>query len=581
MRRSLSLLFVVLVLLISLVSSTGGSIIAQDEPSHIAVAWPYQLPPDGHFNMYAAGRIDLGIYHDLLDPPLAVYIWAAGEYEGMAAESFGFDEDNNYVVTLKEGVTWSDGTPMTSADIVATFNTGYIIGWASWNSMDNVEVVDDLTAKFNLSQPSFDVERRILTENLRPASVYGEFGERGAALIEAGAVSGDADFDAALADLTEFRPEEFISGGPYLLTSDNIRDASVTLTKNDGGLNSDVVHFDEVLVWNGETETVTPLVQSGELWYATHGFPPATESAFIDEGIDIVRGPSYNGPGLYVNHSVYPLNLVEVRQAIAYVIDRNENGFVSLAESGIAHISMTGLSDNLIGQWLSDDAIGSLNLYDYNPDAATALLESVGFTKDGDVWMDDNGDPLAFELIFPTEFLDWAAAAENAAIQLNDFGFDITTRGVQFQQHQQEVYDSNFQMAIRNWGVGSPFPGASYLQPYNRYNGQGEVAGEGVGGGMQFDPNVTYSGGEINVLDLSNAASEGLDTEAQAEIVTQLALSFNELLPAIPLWERYGNNPLNRDAVSAPAGDDPIWTNAGVDHFMPYLILTGGIGPAE
>jgi peptide/nickel transport system substrate-binding protein len=531
--------------------------------------------------MFAANRIDLGIYFDLMNPPLAVYIWATGEYEGMAAESFGFDADSNYTVTLKSGVTWSDGSPMSSADIATTFHTNYIVGSVSWNSIDHIEIVDDLTVKFVLSQPSFDIERRILTENLRPASVYGEFGERGAALVESRVAAGDADFDQALSDLTEFRPEAHVSGGPYVLLPENISDASITLVKNEGGLNSDIVQFDEVLAWNGETEQVTPLVQSGELWYATHGFPPATEAAFIEQGVDIIRGPSYNGPALYVNHSVYPLNRVEVRQAIAYVVDRNENGFVSLAESGIAHISMTGLSDNLLGQWLSDDAIASLNLYDYNPDAATALLEGIGFTKDGDVWLDDNGDPLAFELIFPTEFLDWAAAAENAAIQLNDFGFQITTRGVQFQQHQQEVYDSNFQMAIRNWGLGSPFPGESYLQPYDRYNGQGEVAGEGIGGGMQFDPNVTYSGGELNVRDTAIAASQGLDTEAQAVLVTQLALSFNELLPCIPLWERYGNNPLNREFVNAPAGDDPIWTNAGSDHFMPYLIMTGGITPAE
>jgi peptide/nickel transport system substrate-binding protein len=471
---------------------------------------------------------------------------------------------------------------VTSADLVATFDTGYLIGWASWQNIASVEVVDDLTAKFNLTDPSPLVERRILTENLRPASVYGDIAGRAAELIAAGTVAGDAAFDALLTELTEFRPETFVSAGPYLLLSENISDASVTLVKNEGGLNSDVVLFDKAIVWNGETETVTPLVSGGELYYATHGFPPATEAAFIEQGIDIIRGPSYNGPGLYVNHSVYPLNLVEVRQAMAHVIDREENGFVSLAESGIANECMCGISDNLVGSWLSADVIDSLDYYDYDLDAATALLEGIGFSlNDNGIWVDDQGNTLSFELIFPAEFLDWAAAAENATQQLNDFGFDITARGVQFQQQQQEVYDSNFQLAIRNWGVGSPFPGESYLQPYNRYNGQGELAGEGVGGGMRFDPNVTYSGGELNVLDASYASNEGTDIEAQRALVEQLAISFNELLPAIPLWERYGNNPLNREFVDAPAGDDPVYLNAGSDHFMPFLIMTGGIGPAQ
>ena len=71
-------------------------------------------------------------------------------------------------------------------------------------------------------------------------------------------------------------------------------------------------------------------------------------------------------------------------------------------------------------------------------------------------------------------------------LTLNDFGFDITARGVQFQQHPLDVYDGNFEMAIRNWGLGDPIPARSYLEAYNRYNGQGELAGEGVGGGMNF-----------------------------------------------------------------------------------------------
>lgn len=573
-------LFTIFVVVISLFSV--GLVSAQDDTTTIAIAWPYQVPPDGHFNMYASGAINLGIYIDLMDPPLAVYQWGSAEYTPMIAESFGFDDDSNYVVTLKDGVTWSDGSPVSSADLVSTFDTGYLIGWASWQNISSVEVVDDLTAKFNLVNPSPLVERRILTQNLYPVSVYGDISNRAAELIAGGLKAGDADFDALLTELTEFRPDQHVSAGPYVLLPENISDASVTLVKNEGGLNSDVVRFDQALVWNGETEAVTPLVSGGELYYATHGFPPATEQAFIEQGIDIIRGPSYSGPALYVNHDVYPLNLVEVRQAIAHVIDREENGFVSLGESGIANECMCGFSDNLVPTWLSDEVADSLDYYDYDLDAATALLEGIGFsTNDDGIWVDDQGNTLSFELIFPAEFLDWAGAAENATQQLNDFGFDITARGVQFQQQQQEVYDSNFQMAIRNWGVGSPFPGESYLQTYDRYNGQGELAGEGVGGGMKFDPNVTYSGGDLNVLDASYASSEGTDIDAQRALVAELAISFNELLPAIPLWERYGNNPLNREFVDAPPGDDPVYLDAGSDHFMPYLIMTGGIGPAQ
>ncbi len=580
MQKRITLL-VALVFLLSFFSF--GMVGAQDDsPAVFAGGWPYQLPPDGHFNTYATGAINLGIYIDLMLPPLAIYIWSEGIYEPGIAESFGFDDDGNYIVTLVDGVTWSDGTPVTSADLVATFNTGYLISWSVWQNLEGVEVVDDLTVKFLIRDGSPLVERRILVESLRPASVFGEFGERAGELIEAGVVSGDDAFAELLGELTDFRPADFVAAGPYILLDENISDARVTLVKNDGGLNVDVVQFDEVILWNGETEAATPLVSSGEMHYGTYGFPPATEASFVNAGIDIIRGPGYSGPALYVNHSVAPLDMIEVRQAMAYAIDREENGFVSLAESGIANDCMCGFSDNLVPVWLSDETQAALNYYDLDFEMAEELLEGVGFSRNANgIWADADGNTLSFELIFPAEFLDWAAAAENVTAQLNAFGFDITARGVQFQQQQQEVYDSNFQLAIRNWGIGSPFPGESFLQPYNRYNGQGELAGEGIGGGMRFDVDVTYSGGALNVLDAAYASSEGTDLDAQRELVEALALSFNELLPAIPLWERYGNNPLNRSFVDVPAGDDTIYLNTGADHFMPYLILTGQAGPTS
>lgn len=576
-KKYLILVFVFLFLALSF-----GAASAQDETT-INIAWPYSVPPDGHFNSYASGVINLGgnTYQDLMEPPFAVYLWGSGTYEGMLAESFGFDEENNYVITLKSGVTWSDGSAVTAQDIVTTFYTAYLIGAPVWNYVTSIEAVDELTARFVMEAPSPLAEYRILTYQIRPTSVYGTFAERTMPLVEAGAAAGDADFDAVLTELTEFRPEEYVSAGPYKMLPENISDANVVLVKNEGGLNADIVAFDRAVVWNGETEQVTPLVSNGDLWYATHGFPPATESAFIEQGIDIIRGASYSGPALYVNHSVAPLDRPEVRQALAYAIDREQNGFVSLGESGIAVECMCGLSDNLTPLWLSDEAMDALNTYDYDTDMAAEVLEGIGFSMGDDgVWVDDQGNRMAFELIFPAEFLDWAAAAENVTQQLNDFGFEITARGVQFQQQQQDVYDSNFQLAIRNWGIGSPFPGQSYLEPYNRYNGQGELAGEGVGGGMRFNLDVTYSGGTINVFDVAIQSGEGLDVDAQKALVEQLALSYNELLPAIPLWERYGNNPLNREFVDAPASDDPIYNNAGADHFMPYLIMTGRIKPA-
>jgi peptide/nickel transport system substrate-binding protein len=239
--------------------------------------------------------------------------------------------------------------------------------------------------------------------------------------------------------------------------------------------------------------------------------------------------------------------------------------------------------DALVPQWLSDDVQSKLNAYDVDTDKAAELLTGIGFKKGDDgKWVDDKGAALAFTLEFPSDYTDWSAAAENALEQLNAFGFNITGNAVVSTQQVQDVYDGNFQMAIRDWGAASPFANLSYLVPYQTYDGQGTVAGEQKGGGMHFDTKVTYSGGDIDVLDTAVKAGQGLDQDAQKALVEQLALSYNELLPAIPLWERYANNPLNRTHLDAPASDDAIFKNpwSGTDAFMPYLITTGKVAPA-
>ena len=101
--------------------------------------------------------------------------------------------------------------------------------------------------------------------------------------------------------------------------------------------------------------------------------------------------------------------------------------------------------------------------------------------------------------------------------------------------------------------------------------------------GMYFDLNVsTDSVGDVNLADLVQAAGTGGDAEPQKEALGQLALAYNELLPQIPLYERYGNNPVpSRFAAGWLPEDDPIYLNSPyADSFVVLQILDGTLGPA-
>src|SRR5207237_5773973 len=57
--------------------SPTGSGAASVKGGEFHGAWPYDLPPKGHYNYFAAAGIILqgAIYVDLLQPPLATWLW--------------------------------------------------------------------------------------------------------------------------------------------------------------------------------------------------------------------------------------------------------------------------------------------------------------------------------------------------------------------------------------------------------------------------------------------------------------------------------------------------------------------------
>jgi peptide/nickel transport system substrate-binding protein len=359
-----------------------------------------------------------------------------------------------------------------------------------------------------------------------------------------------------------------------------VGDSFMTLHWQPNSIFSDTVKFGEVRVWYGETEAVTPLVLDGQVTYATHGFPPATDQAMQDAGLRILRAPYLYGASVYINHTKYPFSRPEVRKAMAMVIDREESAFLTKGLSAQPVHYMAGMADSLVDLWLSDEDKAQLNTYDLNPEAAEELLLSIGFTRDSNgKWLDDQGNPVAAEYIFHAEWADYGAAAQHAIAQLNDFGFDITGRAVQWQQVDQDIRDGNFTLAVRSWGTSSPFPSAQLYGTVRDWNYTGLPEGQT---GLNFPMEFEWNGEQIDFSALIAEAGAGLDPEAQRPAIAKAVKIWNDLLPTIPLSMALSNNPLNEKlAVGAPPDDDPIWLNGpgAADNYITYLTMKGVLSP--
>ncbi len=544
-------------------------------------AWPYQVPPVGHFNRWVTNNLTLGIYDELMEQPLAMYLWATGDWVPLLATEWEIVPPDTMVVKLRQGVKWSDGTDFNADDVLVTHSIARLMNNVAWRYLDRVEKVDDYTVKFIMGRPSSVVPRYVLREiNIVCRSVYGEWAKKVDDLIAAGKTREDEEWQALLQDFNNFRPKEQVVSGPYKVDVNSITEAQLTLVKVPTAWNADQVKFDKIVLYNGETPDVTPVVLAKEVDYATHGFPPATEKAFIEQGFRIIRAPIYGGPAIYFNHDIYPLNRVEVRKAFAYAVNKDDNAVVSLGQSAKRQKYMAGFSDNLVPLWIPEDQLGEFEEYKYDPDKAEEILTSIGFKRDSDgVWVDDQGNRMEYELTAPSEYADWSAAAENLAEQLTAFGIKTTFRGVTFTQHPIEVNQGKFQIAIRAWGAGNPHPHFAFVQDFFTHN----YVQAAEGNGMNFPLQQTVEGlGEVDLEEMVVASAEGLDEDAQKEMITKLALAFNKLLPIVPLWERYGNNPaLDGVRVTGwPPEDDPIYKNSPyADSFVTIMILDGRLHP--
>jgi len=538
-------------------------------------------------NTFIGGSASFGIYNELIRLPLAIYLWKKDEYMPVLAVSWELkpeDKPKYFIVHLRKDAKWSDGTDFTAEDVVTTYYIGYILGWPEWEYIDKVWAHDKYTVIFHLKKPSPIIIRYILRRDPRDSKTYGKFADEILKRIKEGKTT--KEMKDILAELKKYRPETILATGPFMLDLKSYTEDEVHLVKNPYFYDKDRIKFDRIKIVNGETAFIIPMILEKKIDYATHAFPPSVEKMFIEKGIRIIRSPTCVGPALILNHDVYPFNLKRFRQALAYAINRAECGKESLGKSGVPVKYMAGISDSLISRWLNKSELEGLNKYEYDPTLAEIMLEELGFTKDEEgFWIDDRGNPLEFTILAPSEWVDWFATAENVAKQLTKFGIKVTVEDIPANVMLSRIYKGNFQMAIQLWGSGKPHPYFAMWNDFIRLNNDIYRGGAGKNKGINFPLTIeTDDFGKIDIFREIMNLKAGFDEEQIRKRTLKLVRIFNEYLPLIPLWERYGNNTVLEGVrvKGWPPDDDPLYrNNFYLDNYVIIMILKGILQPVN
>lgn len=492
-------------------------------------------------------------------------------------------------ITLRKGVKWSDGAPFTAKEVVGTWDILWLQSSSSWGFLTDVVAKDDVTVEFQIAKPGPAILDSIIRSTItRPYSQYGKWMDAAADFRKKNVDRKGDDVKKVLDELNAFRPANAVVYGPYNVDTKSVTEAQLTLVKNATGFNADKIDFDKVTVYWGDTAQDMPLYLSGDMDYSSNAYSPANLQAIRSNGNQyiVLGGPATNGPGMYFNNDVYPLNRVEVRQAFAYYIDRVENCKVAFGESCRPVKYEVGFTDAAVPTWLSDDQIKKLNTYDPDPKKADDLLTKAGFKKGTDgVWVDDKGKKMEYELVVPADFTEYLASSENVAQQLKKYGINIIVKPYESSQRGALHKAGRYQISM---DIGFRF---TYFHPlvsydYNLRPGIGDKnnpEADAGARGMNFPyKQKTADGKEINIKDWVDKLAEGFDANAQKPYVADVASMFNANLPVLEMFERYLTDPI--DTKSRVTGwlpvDDKIYKNNQNNSPVSRQFLSGQLKPS-
>ena len=298
---------------------------------------------------------------------------AAADFEttpGLAESWTESDDGLTFTYTLREGLLWSDGEPLTSEDVAWNINTGRDQGWDNMAStVGNLDavVIDERTVEVTSSVP--DPKLPTLDVYLVPQHVWEPIA---------------TDYDAA----TQYDALDGVGSGPFVV-SDFRKGQSVTMVANPNywGYEGGEPAIDQVIFQLFENpDAMVAALQQGQL-DAIQGFPAGSADALeADPNIEIVAGQQGGFDEIAINGGAiegqpHPALLdLEVRRAINFAIDKEaviEDLWFSLASP------LETMSPSADPKWLPD--IPEENRFTYDPDRANQILDDAGYLDtDGD-----------------------------------------------------------------------------------------------------------------------------------------------------------------------------------------------------
>ncbi|WJL96760.1 ABC transporter substrate-binding protein [Microbacterium sp. ET2] len=361
-----------------------------------------------------------------------------GNLEPDLATEWEFLDDANQELqlTLREGVTFSDGEPMTAEGVVASLEYARESGVNSasyWGSLETIEATDENTILLTSSSPNPSLPT-MLTNRVLLGSIISP---------------------AGLEDKEALKSNTF-GAGPYILDSAaTVVNDTYTYTPNPEYWDPEKIAWDEVVIKVvPNAAAALQAVQNGEA-QLTRGDAASYEAVKgTDLEVELVElgliGVNYiDRSGEIVPELANP----EVRKALNYAIDRGP-----IAAATFGDTAEPGGQLALPGTLGFEDSIN--DFYEYDPEKAMQILEEEGVTN------------LTFDIALDTTSPTSTIVLEAVVANWADIG--VTANLVSYTDKGQAVSDilnKKFPVAYYGYGALTAYTVIdSFFGPANQYN---------------------------------------------------------------------------------------------------------------
>ena len=398
MRKSFIGAFVAL----ALVSVSCGGNSSAGSPSATVGAGGGPVKEGGTLRIAAFDGIDsLNPYVGVNDDAYAAYEYMYPQlvqYDPNAkfipdfAQSWSHSSDGlKWTFITQAGAKWSDGQPLTAADVAWTYNnilkfkdSATASGAGVVQNLVKVEAPDATTVVFTYDSPVPSVLANVQQTSILPEHIWSRY------------AVGDGKALKTFAN-TPTAGSPTVSGGPFMVTQYQ-QDGTTIFDKNPNWYGTPP-HIDRfgLEYFSNEDAEVTAL-KTNQI-DVIENVPPPSVKTLQDANFNVFIGPSSTYRTFIINSSPYKTTNPElmdpqVRMAFEYATDRQQ--IIDTAWLGYAQPGTT-IVPTVSGAW-HDSAIQPLP---FDIQKANDILDGLGFTRGSDGIRVANGHPMTYEVLFP------------------------------------------------------------------------------------------------------------------------------------------------------------------------------------